>query len=79
MKIPARAPRGNLAVVATLEFFWTSVQCFEGYRRRPVFRVQCLLWGAVAEQFPGPGVELFHDVGDVGVGVDRQVGEPSRV
>src|SRR5450759_3129920 len=31
--------RGNLLVVATLEFFWTFVQWFEGYRRRPVFRV----------------------------------------
>jgi hypothetical protein len=31
--------RGNLLVVATLGFFWTFVQWFEGYRRRPVFRV----------------------------------------
>src|SRR5665213_4235310 len=60
VKIPTLV-RGNLTVVATLEIFWTFVQCFEGYRRWPLFGVQGLLWGAVVEQSPGPGVELFHD------------------
>jgi hypothetical protein len=72
VKISAKARR-NLAVVATLELLWTFVQRFEGYRRRAGFGVKGLLWGAVPEQFPGPGVEFFHDVSDPGMGLDRQV------